>query len=106
MNYCYYAYHVHRSVLEILEMLLSSLLVHACMLVPAELEGGRSKPPRVAVSPNTAPQRPRYLSSFAYTISNDAPAHRQMWTADDFVTMGTDGKERPWQNLILVTGYV
>jgi hypothetical protein len=27
-----------------------------------------------------------------------------MWTADDFITVDASGKERPWQNLILVTG--
>lgn len=42
----------------------------------------------------------RYLSSFAYTTDSSSP----MWTADDFITVDADGKERPWQNLILVTG--
>jgi hypothetical protein len=53
----------------------------------------------------TPPKYHRYLSSFAYTIDNTAPAHGQMWTADDFITKdaGTN-KERAWQNLILVTG--
>ena len=47
---------------------------------------------------------PRYLSSFAYTIDRAAPAHGSMWSADDFITRGPDGRERPWQNLLLVTG--
>jgi hypothetical protein len=47
----------------------------------------------------------RYLSSFAYTIDGHKwPVVDQMWTADDFITTGPDGKERPWQSLILVTG--
>ena len=73
------------------------LLLLVCMLEKA----GTAPPPQPPITP--LPQQ-RYLSSFAYTISTDAPAYSSMWTVDDFITKDADGKERPWQNLILVTG--
>jgi hypothetical protein len=51
------------------------------------------------------PPQPRYLSSWSYTISSAAPAYKSsMWSADDFIVKDADGTERPWQNLIMVTG--
>ena len=43
---------------------------------------------------------PAYLSSYAYSVANQP----LMWSADDFVVPAAGGGERPWQNLILVTG--
>ena len=60
---------------------------------------------RASKSDDASARAQRYLSSFAYTIHSSSPAYGQMWTADDFITTDADtGKERPWQNLILVTG--
>jgi hypothetical protein len=70
----------------------------AALALVADQSGGTAAAAEAAAVPQ------RFLSSFAYTISNTAPAHGQMWSSDDFVTRGPDGKERPWQNLILVTG--
>ncbi len=57
---------------------------------------------QAAASP---PWSMRYLSSWSYTISSTEPAYKSsMWTADDFIVKDVDGKERPWQNLIMVTG--
>ena len=61
----------------------------------------------VLVHATASPPPPpvRYLSSWSYTISSTAAAYKSsMWTADDFIVKDADGKERPWQNLILVTG--
>ena len=60
---------------------------------------------RSAIHAAGTTKQQRYLSSFAYTIDSSSPAYGQMWTADDFITVdSTSGKERVWQNLILVTG--
>ena len=58
---------------------------------------------RSAIHAAGTTKRQRYLSSFAYTTDSSSPTYG-MWTADDFITVDADGKERPWQNLILVTG--
>ena len=69
-----------------------------------------SESPRAVDAATTPPppqqHKKRYLSSWSYTIGSSAPAYKNsMWTADDFITKdATDGKERAWQNLIMVTG--
>ena len=76
---------------------------------PSHSPGSIKSDDGIATTPPPPPpqqRNKRYLSSWSYTISGTAPAYKNsMWTADDFITKdATDGKERAWQNLIMVTG--
>ena len=56
---------------------------------------------RTATSARSVPKDKPYLTSFSYTVANEA----LMWTVDDFLTKDEGShQERPWHNLLVVTG--
>jgi hypothetical protein len=60
-----------------------------------------SSRPGVPTIADGAPPAHLYLTSFSYTVSNP----NLMWTVEDFIVEDeVTGQERPWHNLLVVTG--